>query len=276
MNRRIVSLIIAIVLGIVAIGLVHNYIRKKEAIIAQLAQTRQLGVVVVAITDIPKHARIQNNMVTQKQVPISSIQPGDLDSLDAVIGKVSAVNILRGEHISSTKLSFPAGDTSLALKIPEGKRAMTFQVDRITILEGMINPGDKVDLIGTFPFSQTVGSKVIKQTIQIPLYEYVLVLAVGDRLSPQAEKKMIPSTITLALAPDEAALLNYALGMGKITLFLRSPLERATALRREPMTVDKLWEKLLYIRRTEAPPKVEEPPTVEVYVGGEKSIVEQK
>jgi len=101
-------------------------------------------------------------------------------------------------------------------------------------------------------------------------------LAVGERTSVQEAEKGVPSTITVALSPEEAGLLTYALGMGKITLFLRSPLEKGTVSRREPITMDKLWEKLLSIRRVEAPPKIEEIPTVEVYIGGEKSIVQQE
>ena len=274
MNKRIISLIIAIILGIVAIGLVHNYIRQKEAIIASMAQDRQVAEVVVALGDIPKYTRIQPNMLGMKRVPITSLQPGALDSADAAIGKVSAVNILKGEYISSNKLTFDTPDRTLALSIPEGKRAMTFQVDRVTLLEGMINPGDRIDVAGTFPFSQTIGDSTIRQTILVPMFEHVTVLAVGERTSSREEQKGVPSTITLALAPEQAALLAFALQMGKITLFLRSPLEKESFAKGEPVTVDRLWEKLLSISRSAPPPKVDEPPTVEVYIDGKRSLVQ--
>ena len=239
-------------------------------------EQKQVSDVVVAVADIPKYTRIQPNMVTMKRVPLASVQPGTLDSLDAVVGKISSIAILKGEHVSSTKLTIDAPERSLALTIPEGKRAMTFQVDRVTLLEGMINPGDKVDVIGTFPFSQTVGDMTVKQTVLVPMFEHVLVLAVGERRSLLEEQKGAPSTITIALAPDEAALLTFALQMGRITLFLRSPLERETSVRREPVTVDRLWEKLLSIRKMEVPQKVEEPPAVELYIGGKKSLLQQE
>lgn len=274
MNKRIISLIVAIIAGIVAIGFVHNYIRQKEALIANMAQDRQVIEVVVALTDIPKYTRIQSNMLTMKRVPISSIQPGALDTIDPAIGKVSAVNILKGEFITSNKLTFDTPDRTLALSIPEGKRAMTFQVDRVTLLEGMINPGDKVDVAGTFPFSQTVGDSVVRQTILVPMFENITTLAVGERTSSREIPKSQPTTITLALAPEQAALLTFALQMGKITLFLRSPLEKESFVRRQPVTVDILWEKLLSISRATPPPKKDEPPTVEVYIDGKRSLIQ--
>ncbi|MCD6539813.1 MAG: Flp pilus assembly protein CpaB [Candidatus Omnitrophica bacterium] len=276
MDKKRVYLITAIVLALTAIFLIHSYVQSERQKILELARKRGIVEVVVAKEDIPAKTKISSEMLIRARIPSKRLQPDALTSLDSIVGKIAKRDIIEGEQIRASFLMIPGSQKSLSLKIPEGKRAITIPVDKISSIEGMINPGDSVDIVGSFSIPvPTQGGKTVNQTMVVPMFENVLVLAVGAKIEAVSlgrEEKKPPTTITLALTPEQASLLTYAIEIGKIKLLLRSMFDTQADFKRVPITVDKLWEKLLGIRQvipTPPPP----PKTVEVYKGTEKSSV---
>ena len=250
-----IALILALVLGIITVFLVKVWL-DQQARLAQerakeelLLQQKKQAEVVVAKVDIPKGTKLNTEHLEMKVIPRDYIQPKAVGSLERVIGMVAAVDIAQGEQITLTKLFTPQQSTvtSLAMATPMGKRAITIPVDNISSLAGMIRPGDYVDVIGLVPIP-SVDKKQPVSVAVIPLFQNVLVLAVGQQLAPlkkeeryeRTEEKVTPQPlITLALSPQEANFLAFVQEQGKIRLILRSPADART----EPI-VPANWETL--------------------------------
>ena len=62
-------------------------------------------------------------------------------------------------------------------KLTIGKRAITFPVDEINSISGMLQPGDKIDLIATI--------RQLNNDVTYPLLQDVQILATGTQLSPR-------------------------------------------------------------------------------------------
>jgi pilus assembly protein CpaB len=227
--------------------MVNNYIQQKEQQIKEQAKKAILQMqqnqvaVLVAKTDIPKGVTIEPEMLETAIIPNQYLVPQAVTSLDRISGMVTIAPISKGEQISLSKLTQRRQVSTgggLAQVTPAGKRAITIPVDNISSLAGMIRPGDYVDVIAVLPVPiQTPDGKQTTQMAVIPLFQNVLVLAVGQELSGiskeqeetgryKKEEKREPSPlITLALSPQEAHLLAFVQEQGKIRLTLRSPID---------------------------------------------------
>jgi pilus assembly protein CpaB len=298
LTRNIISLIIALVLGAVAVVLVNFYLAKEKARI-EAEKESKLGkfvIVVVAAKDISRGTKITASMLKTEKIREATLQPRAISSIDSAVNKVAIADIISGEQVSFTKLMSgamqgsgkePSGVTSsgLAMKIPAGKRTFTISIDHIAAAGGMLKPNDYVDVIGIFPYTQSIEGKNVTQNVSVTLFQNILVLAVGAQSSPSAEAQPQASlkgatTITLALTPQQTELFNIAQDMGKLRLVLRPPLE-TTINSLPPVTGEVLWQQILTQAGMQLPQKEvatkEEPvATVEVYRGKEKEVVPLK
>jgi len=244
-------LIIALACGIWAIFLLNTYLKKRETEIwekikklpreTQPAQpTAQTAIVLVAVKDISPQVPITPADLLIKEIPIEYIQPGAVTSLDEVIGQIASTPIAQGEQILKTKL-LPPGKIGkrLAEITPTGKRAVNVSVDNLSNIANLIRPGDYVDVSALITLPETAaqatstGAKSSAPRL-ISLFQNVEVLAVGGEfvapleISQAAKKEQTrgisagAGTVTLALGPQEAALLSFVQEQGKIKLALRS------------------------------------------------------
>lgn len=277
-EKQKLILISGIVLGVMAIVMTKMYLdqqqqalqAKARAAIANM-QSNQTSVL-VAKEDIPQGAVIESEMFDTAIVPNKFVQPQAVTSLDRIAGMVTVAPISKGEQISLSKLvnekrSGSGGD--LAGVTPSGKRAITIVADNIASLSGMVKPGDYVDVLAILPIpSQGQNGQVTAQTAVIPLFQNVLVLAVGQNTggvtrsgsrysesTPAAPSGRENALITLALGPQESNLVAFVQEQGKMRLVMRSPADAKI----EPMAPAS-WETLFqYI----SPPKEPSAPVVD-------------
>ena len=230
MSNRL-PLIAAVILGLLAVFLSNRYFQKKEK---ELFQGTKPKPVLVATHNIDKNTIVKKNDIKIVKIPAKFIQPSAVASVKAVVDKITTAFILKGEQIVSTKLISPEKGRWLAIKTPSGKRAVTISADSVTGVGGLVKPGDYVDILGTFDLIKIGESgKQEVQSVSLPLFQNVLVLAVDQEMSkfslPKKEKKIRIrkegeiSTVTLALSPQEAENLVFAEEKGKIRLMLRAP-----------------------------------------------------
>lgn len=240
------GLIIAIALALVATILVITWMnqqqqrmagelaRKFENLKAREANTTD---VVLAKIDIPAGKIISDEMLFTKSISRDSLPAGAAVSIARVVEHISRAPIKKDSPILTEALAWPTTKgTTLAMKTPIGKRAITISVDNIASLLGMINPGDYVDVLGLIPLPVQVEGKQSAQLATVPLFQNVLVLAVGPQIGAALEQesgsrrkteesvtKDKAPVITFALSPEEANLLVFVGEQGKIRLVLRSP-----------------------------------------------------
>lgn len=238
MSKQKMFLIGGIVFGILAVFMLNSYIQQQRQTVEEEAKREVRGnqtAVLVAKQDLSKGMFIDANMLSSEIVPNQYLQPQAVTSLDRINGMITVAQISKGEQITLNKLAYARQQESLASAIPIGKRAITVNVDNISSLLGMIKPGDYVDVISLVPVPmQTPEGKQVTQVGVIPLFQNVLVLAVGQDTgapgegksggrSKKEESKEASPLITLALNPQEANIIAFVQEQGKIRLSLRSP-----------------------------------------------------
>ncbi|MCM8801105.1 MAG: Flp pilus assembly protein CpaB [Candidatus Omnitrophica bacterium] len=294
-RQRLMLLIAAGVLASLAIALLNIYLNQQRQIYQQEAERRvakkqeSQTAILVANQDIPRGVTIDQEMLEVKIFPKEFVTPQAVSSLDRIAGMVTIAPISKGEQITLSKLTQSRQTAGLAEVTPVGKRAITISVDNISSLAGMIKPGDYVDVIATLSVpALTAEVKQTTQVVSIPLFQNILVLAVGQQtgiVTAMREKRYIEekegkketssSLITLALTPQEANFIAFIQEQqGKIRLVLRSPADSQTEPFK-PVTWETLFQYLMpQETMPEKIPEKTEPVTyVEIYRGLKKETV---
>jgi pilus assembly protein CpaB len=289
MQRQKIMLIAGVLLCVVTAFMVKTFIdqQKQEVIEKAKKQLQEIqansSTVLVAKVDIPRGSPINAETLETAIVPNQFIQPQAINALGRVDGMVTIAPISRGEQITLSKLMHSRQSDGLAESTPIGKRAITISVDNIASLAGMLKPGDYVDVIAalSLPVQGPSGS-VASQPAVIPLFQNILILAVGQELNSKAkggesrykkeESKDASPLITLALSPQESNLIAFVQEQGKVRLVARSPAD-SQVQPFQPVGWDALMQ---YIMPQIGEQKVEvkEPDEfVEIYRGLNKEMV---
>lgn len=263
MDKRTINLVIGVILALLAIVMIHGYIKQQESRIARLVEEGRAVEVVVATTNIPKETTITNDMVTTKVVNRNALQPGDLTSLSTVVGQFAETDILKEQHINRGMIRSIGLAKYLSQAIPTGMRAITIPVNKISALEGLIKPGDKVDIIATFNIPVGEGQN---EPVVVTLFRSIKVLATNRNISTYRVSSSV-DTITLALEPKDIKILTYAINWGDMRLALRPPLDTDTEYGYQAVTFETLMKRLgMYQQR--APQAIQ--PTIDVYRGSQR------
>lgn len=248
-KKQTILMAAGIGLGLLSLIMLKVYLDQQRRLALEDAQRKAKSVVssnvtvLVASKDITAGSRIDEESVSCETMPRQMLQPQAATSVASISGMVATIPVSKGEQITLNKLQRPQEasqqGSSLASSTPVGKRAVTIQADNIASLAGMIKPGDYVDVVAILPQSmQTSQGNEVTQTMVVPLFQNVLILAVGRetgtvlRAAVAARYKQessaappddeISSLITIALSPQEASLVAYVQEQGKVRLFLRS------------------------------------------------------
>ncbi|MBD3246287.1 MAG: Flp pilus assembly protein CpaB [Candidatus Omnitrophica bacterium] len=260
MDKRVLNILIGLGFGVIAVMVILSQFDRVNRRLARAIREGQAVRVVVATRDIPRETTITSDMIAQDVANKGEFQRGDLTNPQSVIGKMADVDILRGQHINRSMLRSIENFRYLSQRVPNGMRAMTIPVDQISAIEGLIKPGDKVDIVGSFGLPTGGGETALAV---VNLFQGVKVLATNRNISPY-QVTGEAGTITLALKPEDVKVLTFSLKAGEIRLVLRSPLDTSEEYGYSAVTYDTLMMKL----GMWAPqPQQEEPNTVEVYEG---------
>ena len=167
-------------------------------------------------------------------------------------------------------------------------------INSLSAVGGLINPGDFVDIIARLdlPDEEDVAKKS-GETLTTVLFQNIQVLAVGVNYDPLGEVSLYEAqqtarslNITFAVNPDEASLLTFARDNGTLQLSLRSSSETQDRILQQVASWDALAEFVLERQGTEllvpkkavdvkeiVDPEEEEEelkPFIEIYRGGEE------
>lgn len=191
--------------------------------------------VVKAARNIPAGTPLTKDRITTEKVPRKFLPPNPLleSELNIYLGTPVAVNVEEGAMILTSDFSVAEVSRTLSSKIPPEERAMSLSVDAISGVSGLLRPGDRVDVLGTFPIGtkeelveDAQGNKAVGY-VTMTLLQNVTLLAVGQEISDvpsgdQQQRRGSYSTVTMSVTIDEAELLTIAQTRGKMTLLLRN------------------------------------------------------
>lgn len=307
MNKRL-SLITGAVLALLAVFLVRVYLnQQREAIRIQEARNAERlkesqSPILIAKVDIAPQTLLEPSMFDVAIAPANQIPPQAVISYDQILQKEAVAPISKGEPILMTKLMETARrkksgqgvEVSLSTSTPSGKRAVTIPVDNIASVGGMIKPGNNVDVVCLLSVPEDTGvqKKAAKREVILPLFQNVLVLAVGSDIvgeveekidqtaqkgkpQPAKEKASSAKTMTLALSPQEANIIAFVQEQGKIRLVLRSPGDSLIEKDIKPISWETLFKLLRQdesgkdIKTEDFAPK----DTIEIYRGMKREVI---
>lgn len=173
--------------------------------------------VVVALQDIPEGAAIDRPAVAVAQWPVGTVPAGAFASVDSLVGRVTRIDVFKGEVLVPGRLAPNGTGPGLAVKVTPGKRAVAVRIDDVAGLNGLIQPNSRVDVLVTLPDQQHDGQQIAKIFMS-----NMRVLSVGTLTQNGADNRPIQApTATLEVTPDEAERLAIAQQSGRIQLALR-------------------------------------------------------
>ncbi len=224
-------LVAAVVVGLFAAALLYLYAsqieEEKNKLLADQVE------VVKAARNIPSGTPLTKDRITTEQVPQRYLPPNPLleQDLNIYLGQPLAVNVEQGAMILTSDFSVQEISRTLSSKVPVDERAMTVAVDPVSGLAGLLKPGDRVDVLGTFPMGSKdqmiadVSGKDAVGYVTMPLLQNVTLLAVGSQISDvMADQRNAGqyNTVTVSVTVDEAELLTIAQTRGTLMLLLRN------------------------------------------------------
>jgi len=233
MNPRNVTLLLAAVLALGTGVLLFNYLSGVNSAANRVEAKR---VVLVAARAIPAQTVITSDMLDRAIRPATSVEPDSVDpaQMQAVVGTVALVAIPAGGTLTQSRIARPSA-ISLTAKVKKGLRAVTIPIDHVKGVAGLIETGDRVDVIaiqaprGDLP----PRARTIMRGINV--------LALGSTFGPTTNASPSPdagnqTTATLEVTPQQADLLAVADVNTVLRLALRSPDEAVRSLPVEPIS----------------------------------------
>lgn len=226
--RQKLLLLAAVFFGVLAFMFTYHQINlERQRIQGSVMDT----LVIQAIKDLSEGDRItdENIRVVKVKRSANSVSmtreiPGD--RRDTIIDRQVQFHIGVGQTLEWTdlKASMNSGRSGLSSMIPPGLRAIAIAVDATGSVNGLIQPNNHVDIIGTFKFPDMKGDTAY-DTITMTILQNVAILATGGDMGMQDDAKgrgRNYSTVTLALSPKEVEMIIFASQKGRIQLSLRN------------------------------------------------------
>ena len=219
MNTRRTTLIVALVLAIGTGWLTLNYLSSIQRTSALNNQPRDI---LVAAQEIPARVPITVDMLAHATRPAAAVEPDAITDPAKIVGALSLITIPAGSTITFSKIGRPT-DVALPVRLKPGMRAMSIPIDKVKGVSGLIQPGDRVDVIAIPPKSGDSPPPAVA------ILRGIRVLAVGPLLenssATPSPQEQISTTITLEVTPKQADLLSMADVNTQLRLALRSPRE---------------------------------------------------
>ena len=221
---------LAVALGLSATFLSNKLLRDRVASIEEEARRgRKMVSVVVAKKDLQRGDTLNADVLAVRQIPADYVHSTAIlpNQFDTIVNQRLVTPLKRGEELLDAHTE-GRGTQIFSGMLKVGSRALTFPVDEINSISGMLRPGDKIDLIVTLRDANPGASQGGKD-MTFPLLSNVAVLATGQQIGrggrnddPNTAKQTF-ATVTLETTPEDANRIITAEATGKLTAVLRNP-----------------------------------------------------
>lgn len=222
-NFRKAGLILLLV-GTLAAGVIgawgaQEYVnRSLEMEISRLHAGQVEETVIVANRDLVAGERLGPEGVALRSVPVAFLDQHALKEQDfeQFAGRFLLFPIEAGKPVLLSHLaqSYSAG---FAERLPSDQRGVSFTVDSLDTLSGLLKPGDWIDILLTYD--------VAGKSKTVLLLDEVQILAAGDNLGFGPTDNRSFHEVTVGVSPENAARLVHAQSLGTFNVVLRAPQE---------------------------------------------------
>ncbi|MGD8765805.1 MAG: Flp pilus assembly protein CpaB [Desulfobacteraceae bacterium] len=217
--KTFVPIFISLIIAFAGSFFIYQWMAKQKTPVEVVKVVEKDAVpVAVATANLPWGTKIKPEMVKTTPFLKESLPSGYFASSVDLKGRVILTPLKANEPITEDKLapvSVKAGGVSAILK--PGTRAISVKGNKVLGISGLINPGNRVDVIITVtdPAIKKVKSKIV--------LENLLVLATGTQIQKNEKGEPMPVDVyTLEVTPEQAERLALAGSQGKLNFALRS------------------------------------------------------
>lgn len=215
MERRFV-LLLSGCLALLAVVLLQAW---KATVAKELGFYGDSESIVIAARDLPAGHTVAAGDLAAADYPTRYLPPryvrGSL--ADALVGETLAVTVRAGQPVLDSDRVGSAA-TKLSQRVPETLRALALKVDRISTFGGLLEPGDRVDIVVTW---NNPEDRLETRT----LLQRVAIASVGGSMgsagATDARRGQRVQTVSVVVTPKEAEMLIFAEKQGELTLTLR-------------------------------------------------------
>ena len=273
--------IIAVICGIAAAALTVFYLKQVETKYrkASIPPQKVLVTVVVPNQNLKKGSVITPKLVAARKIPKEYLPSNAIlaEDFKKVINRTLLMPLQTGRPITWEAVTGKSAKT-YSENIELGRRSRSVKVNKIDSFDGLLRPGDRIDLMGNFTLSslglaQAAGTGTAPENIVMPILENVEVLAAGKedmygRKYEYSNNKNSPdgfnmdfTIIGLSLTPKQIARVELSEGVGDMFAVLRHPKDTSVADFKY-VGVDLLFEK-------------DEPAKIDVVMGADGKAIGQ-
>ena len=208
-------------------GLVAALLMKQASASKPVAQEAKIAVLTV-IEQIDTGQAVTPQKVKFKEIPKSLVPEGAITSADQFDQRAVKGPAYPGEILTADRLG-EKGVMGQSITIQPGYRVIGIPVDASNSFSGMLQPGDRVDILVTYRVEYVMpGNQKIQRTKTSTLLEYVQVFATDNRtVDKGADQYAADSTaqVHLLLTPEQATWVKLAQEKGRLNLAWRSELD---------------------------------------------------
>ena len=171
--------------------------------------------VVIAAKDIPEGVMIDRLALGVARWPVQP--PGAFGSADAVVGRVTRVQLYKGEAIIPGRLAPSGVQPTYEAAVTPGKRAYGINIADVASLGGTIQPNSRVDVM------VVIGARGASGPVAKLFMSNMRVLA--TRAAPertQDRSRVSAAVASIEVTPVQARALSVAAKRGSLQLVLRA------------------------------------------------------
>lgn len=183
--------------------------------------------VVVATRQLEKGDVVAPDVMALRPVPVDYVPSAAVmpEGFESLVGHMLLQPMRPGEILTAHAVS-RGDELTFSSRLKPGIRALTISVDEINSISGMLQPGDRIDLLLTARPPAAGNSGETRQEATVPLLQNLLVMATGRQVrpgeDPEGGERQF-SAVTVEVTPAQAKRLIVAQAAGRLTAMLRNP-----------------------------------------------------
>lgn len=191
-----VGLILAVLTGVALYGVAQQSAARPEA----PASTGTVQVL-VAKSDIAARTVLSPDLIARRDFPSDLVPSGAITSDAGALGQTTLIPIARGQAIVTGQLTNVEGNHGASLTVEAGKVLIAFPTNDPLTANGLVNVGDKVDILATVAAGTGDTARATQTTLQN--------LEVLQIIGPTKEQPQRATALVFAVDHQVAVVLKY-------------------------------------------------------------------
>lgn len=196
------ALVLAVLTGVALYGVAQQANAKPAA------ATAPTVAVVVAASDIPVRTTLTAALLGTRQYPADLVPAGAITNTADAIGRTTSAPVSAGQAVVQAQLASAAGNRGASVAIEKGKVLVAFPTTDPLTASGLVNVGDRVDILATVTQGTGESTKVSQTTIQ-NLEVVDLLTSAPTRDANGREQAARPTALVFTVDHEVALVMKY-------------------------------------------------------------------